>query len=194
MKRLFLALVGLALLGACAPTTTTEGPKAPTPPAKTTLTEEEAKAAVAELLRPFAEVDLDALLGESGYCYGVYVGPESLVYKRIMTNKERAREKLLPTWGKIDPDSVFISDISDLRDGRLDKVVIYAKATVWGKETRLRFELAPNYSGKRPRFCVYERSIPSNLNDRFGPMDYHAFGFFFKQHLERVADELAQGK
>lgn len=196
MKRTFLALVGLALLAACAPTATTEAPKAPAPPppAKTALTEEEAKAVVVELLRPFAEVDLDTLLGESGYCYGVYVKPESLVYKRVMANKERAREKLLPYWRNTDLDSVFISEVKDLRDGLSDEVVIYAKATIRGKETRMRFKLTSNYSGKGPRFCVDRRSIALNLTDQFGgPMDYPALGFFFKQHLEKVAEELARG-
>lgn len=223
MKRLFLALVGLALLGACAPTTTTEGPKAPTPPPKAPtpppvnipMPEEEAKQAVAELLRPFLEVDLDLLVAsrEARACYSFTLDTNSLSFKRIAENKDKVREKLLPKWrGIAEPAKAFVAEIEDHRYAFYEMtkkersslplplyirdvdVEVWVRMPYKGQTRTVAFDLVENFSWKEgPRYCLsyMEFHLPDTGE---GLLRANAIASEFTRDAARAAEEVAQGK
>lgn len=217
MKRLFLALVGLALLGACAPTTTTEGPKAPTPPpVNIPMPEEEAKQAVAELLRPFLEVDLDLLVAsqEARACYSFTLDTNSLSFKRIAENKDKVREKLLPKWrGIAEPAKAFVAEIKDRRYAffyemtkkersslplplyiRNVDVEVWVRMPYKGQTRTVAFDLVENFSWKEgPRYCLSYMELPPPDTGE-GLLHANAIASEFTRDAARAAEEVAQGK
>ncbi len=185
-------------------------------PVNIPMPEEEAKQAVAELLRPFLEVDLDLLVAsqEARACYGFTLDTNSLSFKRIAENKDKVREKLLPKWrGIAEPAKAFVAEIKDRRYAffyeRTKKersslplplyiwnvdVEVWVRMPYKGQTRTVAFDLVENFSWKEgPRYCLSYMELPPPDTGE-GLLRANAIASEFTRDAARAAEEVAQGK